>query len=150
VLVNCDAPQIRQAIANILKNAIEAIESKTGGSREEGAGKITVEVGVRHNEAFIEVTDDGVGLPEDDIRQRLTEPYITTRSKGTGLGLAIVWKIIEDHRGRLDMEDAPGGGAKVSFWFPMAEKSTDTSQLNVGDDQTDSDHADSKIIAKSA
>lgn len=119
VMINCDAPQIRQAASNILKNAVEAIEAKTGGSRDKGAGKISIEVGVKNDEAYLEVIDNGVGLPEDDVRQRLTEPYITTRAKGTGLGLAIVWKIVEDHRGRLVMEDAKGGGARVLFCFPL-------------------------------
>ena len=149
VLINCDAPQIRQAIANILKNAVEAIEAKTGGSREKGAGRIAVEVGVRRGEAFIEVTDNGIGLPDDDVRQRLTEPYITTRSKGTGLGLAIVWKIIEDHRGRLDMEDAPGGGAKVTFCFPMAENSM-KGESAAADIHDGSEEPGRTTIAKSA
>ncbi len=150
ILINSDAPQIRQAIANILKNAVEAIEAKTGGSREKDSGQITVEVGASNNEAFVEVTDNGVGLPEDDVRQRLTEPYITTRSKGTGLGLAIVWKIIEDHRGRLIMEDAPGGGAKVLFRFPMVDQSPTAVKAMTGDNQLSSKEPSIKITAKSA
>lgn len=150
ILINSDAPQIRQAIANILKNAVEAIEAKTGGSREKNSGQITVEVGASNNEAFVEVTDNGVGLPEDDVRQRLTEPYITTRSKGTGLGLAIVWKIIEDHRGRLIMEDAPGGGAKVLFRFPMVDQSSTAVKAMTSDNQLSSKEPSIKITAKSA
>lgn len=150
ILINSDAPQIRQAIANILKNAVEAIEAKTGGSREMDSGQITVEVGASNNEAFVEVTDNGVGLPEDDVRQRLTEPYITTRSKGTGLGLAIVWKIIEDHRGRLIMEDAPGGGAKVLFRFPMVDQSSTAVKAMTSDNQLSSKEPSIKITAKSA
>ena len=52
-------------------------------------------------------------------RERLTEPYVTTRSKGTGLGLAIVKKIMEDHGGRLSLADRPGGGAGVTLSFPL-------------------------------
>ena len=74
-------------------------------------------------EAYLEVIDNGVGLPEHDVRERLTEPYITTRAKGTGLGLAIVWKIIEDHGGRLLLEDAVGGGARIVFYFPVVKPS---------------------------
>ena len=73
-----------------------------------------------NSEHVLEVSDSGIGLPDDEIRQRLTEPYVTTRAKGTGLGLAIVWKIIEDHRGRLTLDDAQDGGAKVTFHFPAA------------------------------
>ena len=48
----------------------------------------------------------------------MTEPYVTTRTKGTGLGLAIVKKIMEDHGGRLVLEDRPGGGASAKLIFP--------------------------------
>lgn len=120
VWINCDETQVRQGLANIVKNAVEAIDAKTNGSRESGAGIIQVRVGQSGKESYVEVTDNGIGLPKDDVRQRLTEPYITTRAKGTGLGLAIVWKILEDHRGRLAMQDAPLGGARVSFYFPTA------------------------------
>jgi len=65
----------------------------------------------------IEVEDNGKGLPEE-ARERLTEPYFTTRVKGTGLGLAIVKKIMEDHGGRLRLEDGPMGGARVLLELP--------------------------------
>lgn len=121
VSISCDETQVRQVLANVMKNAVEAIDAKTGGSRDKGAGRISVKVGHDGKESFVEITDNGIGLPDDDVRQRLTEPYITTRAKGTGLGLAIVWKILEDHRGRLTMQDAPHGGARVSFYFPSVQ-----------------------------
>ncbi len=62
-------------------------------------------------------TDSGVGLPAE--RGRLTEPYMTTRAKGTGLGLAIVKKIVEEHFGQIEFEDAPGGGSLVRFSFDV-------------------------------
>ena len=126
--ISCDTTQIRQAISNILKNAVEAIDAKTGESRIKGSGAISVRVFRHGNEHAVEVIDNGIGLPEDEVRQRLTEPYITTRAKGTGLGLAIVWKILEDHRGRLVMEDAPAGGARVAFYFPVASERPDSNQ----------------------
>ena len=64
----------------------------------------------------IVVEDNGKGLPVEG-RERLTEPYMTTRSKGTGLGLAIVKKIMEDHGGLLTLEDREGGGARISLVF---------------------------------
>jgi two-component system nitrogen regulation sensor histidine kinase NtrY len=71
--------------------------------------------------AVLSVTDDGIGLPETDPA-RLTEPYVTHKPKGTGLGLAIVRKIMEDHGGRLDLEEAPGGvGARVSLVLPALQ-----------------------------
>ncbi len=57
----------------------------------------------------IEIADTGIGLPAE--RERLTEPYMTTRAKGTGLGLAIVKKIVEEHFGTIDFADRAGGGS---------------------------------------
>ena len=71
--------------------------------------------------AFV-VEDDGVGLPVKD-RDRLTEPYVTTREKGTGLGLAIVKRICEDHGGELELADAVElTGARVALRFPRTSK----------------------------
>ena len=64
----------------------------------------------------IDVTDNGKGLPAKE-RDRLTEPYVTTRSKGTGLGLAIVHKIMEDHNGTVVLSECKDGGAMVSLVF---------------------------------
>ena len=69
------------------------------------------------------VEDDGIGLPEKD-RDRLTEPYVTTREKGTGLGLAIVRRICEDHGGELKLADAETlSGARVCLTFPLTQDS---------------------------
>ena len=64
----------------------------------------------------VEVEDDGPGLP-DALRGRLAEPYVTNRTDGTGLGLAIVRKIMEDHGGRLVLENGTEGGARVTLVF---------------------------------
>ena len=70
----------------------------------------------------IAVEDNGVGLPDKD-RDRLTEPYVTTREKGTGLGLAIVKRILEDHGGELILTDAARGqGARVLLKLPTAAR----------------------------
>jgi len=66
---------------------------------------------------FVAVGDNGKGLPKEN-RDRLTEPYVTTRAKGTGLGLAIVKKIMEDHGGAVILADREGGGAVVTLQFP--------------------------------
>jgi two-component system nitrogen regulation sensor histidine kinase NtrY len=67
----------------------------------------------------IEVRDDGVGLPQED-RARLAEPYVTHKPKGTGLGLAIVKKIMEDHGGRLELDDrGDGPGAVATLALPV-------------------------------
>ncbi|MTJ80735.1 MAG: PAS domain-containing sensor histidine kinase [Telmatospirillum sp.] len=114
VTIPCDVRQIGQAMTNLLKNAVEAIEGRQGDNLPRG--KITVEIGHRMGSVVVSVKDNGRGLPVE-LRDRLAEPYVTTRVKGTGLGLAIVKKIMEDHRGELVMEDAEGGGAHVSLVF---------------------------------
>src|SRR3546814_709844 len=65
----------------------------------------------------VSVLDDGVGLPRE--RDRITEPYVTTRMRGTGLGLAIVKKIVEEHFGNLEFLDRPGGGTIARMTFDM-------------------------------
>jgi two-component system nitrogen regulation sensor histidine kinase NtrY len=113
----CDRRQISQVLTNILKNAAEAIE---GREAEPGAtlppGEICLTLRDDGATVRIVVTDNGKGLPQVG-RDRLTEPYMTTRSKGTGLGLAIVKKIMEDHGGSLALEDREGGGARISLVF---------------------------------
>ena len=113
----CDSRQVSQALINILKNAAEAVESRNGSNAVLSPGWIGVTVRGNIDDVqrlvYVEVEDNGRGLPQEN-RDRLTEPYVTTRTKGTGLGLAIV-KIMEDHNGDLSIEDRDGGGARVSL-----------------------------------
>lgn len=113
----CDRRQLGQALTNIVKNAVEAIEPKP--APEDGAQRGHVRMGLRHDgdNLLIDVRDDGIGLPPE--RERILEPYMTTRTKGTGLGLAIVKKIVEEHLGEIRFDDAEGGGAKVTLRFPV-------------------------------
>ena len=117
-----DRRLITQAITNLVKNAREAVEARETGADK---GTILIETGIDRNHPYIRVTDNGVGLPHEN-RNRLAEPYMTTREKGTGLGLAIVKRIMEEHEGRLKLEDAPSGtGASVTLYFaPLTEPQT--------------------------
>ena len=125
ILILCDAAQITQVITNILENAVQAIDSKKIDSYQtEETGKVLISLEKKNHEVVFSVIDNGVGLPDTEVRQRLTEPYITTRSKGTGLGLAIVLKILEDHRGRLVIDDSAEGGAKVAFYIAALQGQT--------------------------
>ncbi len=110
IVVNCDASQISQVLTNLLKNAAEAIASEE--SDLPLRGEIVVRVAQRTDQVILTVADNGAGLPKG-LRERLTEPYVTTREKGTGLGLAIVKKIVDDHSGRLELVDRVGGGTEV-------------------------------------
>lgn len=113
----CDRRQVGQVLTNILKNAAEAIEGRTAGPGEVlPRGAISLALKDEGTTVRIVVEDNGKGLPKEG-RDRLTEPYMTTRSKGTGLGLAIVKKIMEDHGGLLLLEDRESGGARISLVF---------------------------------
>ena len=105
IFTSIDATLINQAITNILKNAGESIETRlqsVPASNHDGV--IEVSLKNKSDSVLLNISDNGVGLPQD--RSRLFEPYVTTRDKGTGLGLAIVKKIIEEHGGILKLEDA--------------------------------------------
>ncbi|MCC2689728.1 MAG: sensor histidine kinase [Rhizobiaceae bacterium] len=115
-----DSRLMAQAFGNLIKNAAEAIEA----AEKEDAGVIRITAAIEDGTIRIDIMDNGKGLPREN-RQRLLEPYMTTREKGTGLGLAIVKKIVEDHGGRLELNDAPadfhgGRGAMVSMILPAA------------------------------
>ncbi|WP_426263711.1 sensor histidine kinase [Sphingomonas sp. PWP1-2] len=110
----CDRRQIGQALTNIVKNAVEAVEAHTDALSAEIA--MTVSEGEGH--ATLTLADTGIGLPAN--RDRIVEPYVTTRARGTGLGLAIVKKIVEEHCGTIAFDDRPGGGTIVSVRFDTA------------------------------
>jgi two-component system nitrogen regulation sensor histidine kinase NtrY len=105
-----DRRQLGQALTNIVKNAVEAIEAKG-----EDQGTVTLTLSERPGRTIIEVADNGTGLPAD--RARILEPYVTTRARGTGLGLAIVKKIVEEHCGTIGFNDREGGGTRVVMSF---------------------------------
>lgn len=120
----CDRRQLGQALTNVIKNAVEAIEQKKeiNGDQAEYAGQICLRIldGDEGEEAIVvQLDDNGIGLPAD--RERIVEPYMTTREKGTGLGLAIVKKIIEEHFGEIAFDDAPDGGTRVTIRFNPAK-----------------------------
>jgi two-component system nitrogen regulation sensor histidine kinase NtrY len=131
--VRCDPQQVNQVLTNLLQNAADAIEGRNGkdsegdigrdtgeapDKRTAARGEIWIEIAPSEDNVVLSVSDNGRGLPKSG-RERLTEPYVTTRVKGTGLGLAIVKKIMEDHGGRLHLGDRPGGGACITLSFPI-------------------------------
>jgi two-component system nitrogen regulation sensor histidine kinase NtrY len=112
-----DRRLISQALTNLLKNAVEAIGAV---ATEKEEARVLTRVNIEGEVIAIDVIDNGAGLPREN-RDRLLEPYVTTREKGTGLGLAIVAKIFEDHGGRIELRDAPremgGRGAWIRATF---------------------------------
>jgi len=117
-----DRRLISQGLTNIIKNATEAIAAVP--PEDMGRGRIRVSAERDGGDIVIDVIDNGTGLPKEN-RNRLLEPYVTTREKGTGLGLAIVGRILEEHGGRIELADAPdvikgGRGAWVRLRFAAA------------------------------
>ena len=121
LMARLDAQQIRQALTNLLQNAIDSIHmrierDKKGKSGKVPSGAINLMLGRNpQGEFFISVSDNGLGLPKDENPVHLTEPYVTHKAKGTGLGLAIVKKIMEDHEGELTLE-APSWIKTMKDW----------------------------------
>ncbi|MCG8441075.1 MAG: PAS domain-containing sensor histidine kinase [Caulobacterales bacterium] len=112
VHVTCDERLIAQALANVLKNAVESVNERMDadpGGRG-AAGRVEARLDVDGGRAVVTVADNGVGWPAAH-RERLMEPYMTTREKGTGLGLSITSRVMEDHHGRLELADRKDGGA---------------------------------------
>ena len=111
-----DEVLLRQVFGNLVRNAVDACE---------GAGvtpdiRIRGWVDVAHHSCRVSVDDNGPGIPEAS-RERIFQPFFTTRSQGTGLGLAIVQKIVVMHNGRVIVADARGGGASIQISIPTAE-----------------------------
>lgn len=108
-----DAEQLQRAIENLLKNAAEALEATEN-------PEIIVATNLSGKTAVVSIKDNGTGFPVDLIN-RVTEPYVTTRVKGMGLGLAIVQKIVDDHKGSLELQNQIQGGAHVNILLPVIE-----------------------------
>ena len=127
-----DRRLLTQAVTNLVKNAAEAIEGLASSAEKPDnyRGRIEVRLSRLPDRAVIEVIDNGIGLPKQN-RAKLLEPYVTTRAKGTGLGLAIVQKIVEQHKGTIELDDAPSApdrprGARVRISLPMPPVETAT------------------------
>lgn len=128
---------IGQAFGNVIKNAGEAIDAVDPEKNIEG--HILVRSYREGDNLIADIIDNGKGLPKEQ-RQKLLEPYMTTREKGTGLGLAIVRKIVEDHGGYMELHDAPvnfygGRGAMIRMIFPAVTQKTSDTDLAISEDR---------------
>jgi signal transduction histidine kinase len=108
--VSADPHQLKQVFLNLLMNAVHAMPS---------GGEVTILAEIRENRAYIEVRDNGVGM-NDEVLNRIFEPFYTTRREGTGLGLAIVRKIVEQHGGSIEATSAPGHGTCFTLSWPLS------------------------------
>jgi len=117
IILSCSAQQIEQVVINILLNALESL-----GGRDR---RVTLSTSVSHDgeQGVITVTDEGVGIPQEDL-ERIFEPFFTTRLDrgGTGLGLSISSSIIRRHGGTIDIESEPGKGTTVTISLPLGTR----------------------------
>lgn len=145
-----DTRLIAQALTNLIKNAVEAIEAVGISEIEDPTVIVSAEqVG---EEIVVSISDNGKGWP-DENRHTLLEPYMTTRDKGTGLGLAIVTKIIEQHGGRIDLRDAVPDksgrvGACFAFTLPLHESGTSPREVQTRADTNQPDNPDQKEASR--
>ncbi|HQP39597.1 MAG TPA: ATP-binding protein, partial [Polyangiaceae bacterium] len=112
-----DRHMLRRVMANLVRNAAQAIRDQEG---REGPGHVQVSLRTWEKDwVSLEVEDDGPGIPAN-IRESLFDPYVTTKQDGTGLGLAIVKKIVVEHGGTIEVSDTPLGGARFSIRLPRS------------------------------
>jgi len=107
-----DPTQVQQALVNLVKNAMQAMNR---------GGTLTLQTGETSEAVWVSVTDTGGGIPQEQIN-RIFEPFYTTKKKGTGLGLMIVQRIVRAHNGRIELDSHVGRGTTFRLWFPLHEK----------------------------
>ena len=111
-----ESTRLRQVLHNLIQNAVDA-------QIEVADPSYDIAIEIRGGEVALSIADRGTGFPED-VMQRAFEPYVTTKAKGTGLGLAIVKKIVEEHHGRIAIENREPHGAMVTLYFPREDEQT--------------------------
>jgi signal transduction histidine kinase len=104
-----DPGRIKEAFLNILTNAIHAVESN---------GTISIRTYREDTAAVIEIMDTGKGI-DDETMPFIFDPFFTTKKIGTGLGLSITHRIIEEHKGRIEVKSAPGTGTTFKLFIPV-------------------------------
>ena len=111
VYIEGDYNRLSQVFINILKNSLEAIDSK---------GKIDIISKIYENELEISISDNGVGIPKEIIN-KIKDPFYTTKSKGSGLGVSLIYEIIEAHKGKVIYNSVQDKGTKVIIKLPLYE-----------------------------
>lgn len=114
--VACISSQVSQVLVNLLVNAAQALQAP---------GVITLRNGLQGESVWLEVSDNGCGMPED-VKKHIFEPFYTTKpvGKGTGLGLSITWEIIQRHHGQIEVNSAPGAGTTFRLTLPIKHVET--------------------------
>jgi len=125
-----DEVQVKQALVNLIKNAIQAMTQ---------GGALTLTTIAETDGVWVYVADTGGGIPQEKIN-RIFQPYFTTKKEGSGLGLMIVQRIVREHGGRIELESNTGQGTTFRLWFPLTEQQPlrltggETSQVSATND----------------
>ena len=107
--VEHDSDQVHQVLLNLLLNAVQALE---------GPGTVRVEIGSREGYASVVVSDNGRGIPPQNL-PNIFRPFYTTKGEGTGLGLSLAHRIVEDHHGRIEVSSVVGKGSTFTVLLPF-------------------------------
>ena len=107
-----DERYMKQAVLNILKNAISAMPD---------GGRLRVQTVQKGNELLLKISDTGVGI-SDEHMDKIFEPYFTTKDFGSGLGLTLVYKILKEHMGDIEINSKVGEGTSITLRFPVPQK----------------------------
>jgi two-component system nitrogen regulation sensor histidine kinase NtrY len=147
-----DGRLISQVLTNLIKNAVEAIEG--AGIEAIKDPRIVVDAHIEGEMVRLTISDNGKGWPKEN-RNRLLEPYVTTREKGTGLGLAIVAKIIEQHGGKVDLVDAEPDengrtGAAFTFTLPLRRADEEEGDADPSPTMAEGDQQSAPVAADGA
>ena len=112
-LIYCDKNQLKHVFLNLIKNAIEAMQD---------GGEVLINVKQTHPDHIqIQIIDQGVGIPDDIIRH-IADPFFTTKETGTGLGLVVSYRIIEEHKGTIQISSKKNKGTTISITLPVAKQ----------------------------
>ncbi|MFY9909405.1 MAG: ATP-binding protein [Candidatus Sulfotelmatobacter sp.] len=111
VTVRGDRAKLRQVLDNVLSNALEAVDSQ---------GTVGLKIHTQDGFAIVECADSGPGIPEN-IRDKVFDPFFTTRENGTGLGLSIAYEIVQAHSGRIEVNSGAQAGTVVRIHLPVEE-----------------------------
>ena len=109
--VVADPEQLKQVFVNLISNAVQAMP---------GGGTLTIETGADEGFVFIRFSDTGPGIP-DEMRDKIFDPFVSTRDDGTGLGLTIVHRIVDEHDGHIEVASEPGNGTTFTVWLPALQ-----------------------------
>ncbi len=110
--VRLDPSQLKQALVNLVKNAMQAMTK---------SGTLTLSTGATAENVWIAVADTGGGIPPERLN-RLFQPFQTTKERGSGLGLMVVQRIVRGHGGRIDFESKVGQGTTFTLWLPRLDR----------------------------